>query len=277
MLCCDTVISRIFALPCCACGCRGSRSLPSTKKVLWVIGRQHPGETMASFWMEGFVQRLLDVHDPVSRALLNKVDIYAVPNMNPDGSRLGHLRANAVGVNLNREWDKPSKDKSPEVFHTRAHMLATGCDLSLDIHGDEDIPHCFMSKSAQGVPSVQPRLVELQHTLELALQAANPDFQLVHGYDKPKPGAGSRICASYTRVLVRAHCPPVPCAFLGQSNLGINCAWMAETFRCLALTQEMPFKDCADLPDPQRGYGPARCRALGAAMVQAVWSIVDQL
>ena len=28
------------------------------KRVVWIIGRQHPGESMASWWMEGFVRRL---------------------------------------------------------------------------------------------------------------------------------------------------------------------------------------------------------------------------
>ncbi|MEL6324504.1 MAG: M14-type cytosolic carboxypeptidase, partial [Pseudomonadota bacterium] len=37
------------------------------RPVLWVIGRQHPGETMAEWWMEGFLARLLDGADPVAR------------------------------------------------------------------------------------------------------------------------------------------------------------------------------------------------------------------
>jgi murein tripeptide amidase MpaA len=35
-------------------------SLQGPKRVVWIIGRQHPGESMASWWMEGFVRRLLD-------------------------------------------------------------------------------------------------------------------------------------------------------------------------------------------------------------------------
>lgn len=35
--------------------------------------------------------------------------------MNPDGSWRGHLRTNAAGANLNREWAKPSLETSPEV------------------------------------------------------------------------------------------------------------------------------------------------------------------
>ena len=37
------------------------------KRVVWILGRQHPGESMASWWMEGFVRRLMDAEDPVAR------------------------------------------------------------------------------------------------------------------------------------------------------------------------------------------------------------------
>ena len=45
--------------------------------------------------------------------------MHVVPNCNPDGSYRGHLRTNAIGVNLNREWDKPSAERSPEVLAIR--------------------------------------------------------------------------------------------------------------------------------------------------------------
>ena len=37
------------------------------KKSLWVIARQHPGETMAEWFVEGMLERLLDPADPVAR------------------------------------------------------------------------------------------------------------------------------------------------------------------------------------------------------------------
>jgi murein tripeptide amidase MpaA len=75
---------------------------------IWVTARQHPGETMAEWFVEGFLNRLLDPLDATSRALLDKATFYVVPNMNPDGSILGNLRTNAAGANLNREWLEPS-------------------------------------------------------------------------------------------------------------------------------------------------------------------------
>src|SRR3546814_6472661 len=71
---------------------------------VWLTARQHPGETQAEWWMEGALECLTDPSDPVARALRRHCRIHLVPNCNPDGSRHGHLRTNAVGVNLNREW-----------------------------------------------------------------------------------------------------------------------------------------------------------------------------
>jgi murein tripeptide amidase MpaA len=35
---------------------------------IWVTARQHPGETMAEWFVEGFLNRLLDPLDATSRA-----------------------------------------------------------------------------------------------------------------------------------------------------------------------------------------------------------------
>ena len=65
--------------------------------------------------------------------------------MNPDGSARGHLRTNAAGANLNREWGAPTAERSPEVLWTLNAMDATGpVDLMLDAHGDEAEPYCFI-------------------------------------------------------------------------------------------------------------------------------------
>ena len=65
---------------------------PEQKKKVWMIARQHPGETMAEWFVEGFLERLLDGDDSVSRALLERCIFQVVPHMNPDGAVLGNLR-----------------------------------------------------------------------------------------------------------------------------------------------------------------------------------------
>ena len=94
---------------------------------IWAIARQHPGECMAEWWAEGYLTRLLDTSDALANDLLDKATFYVVPNMNPDGSFRGHLRTNAQGANLNREWRTngeyvaPTLERSPEVFHGEYH------------------------------------------------------------------------------------------------------------------------------------------------------------
>jgi len=219
------------------------------KRACWAVARQHPGETMAEWWMEGLLDRLLDANDAVANALLKKTVFYLVPNMNPDGSRRGHLRTNAAGANLNREWLEPAMEKSPEVFLVRQRMHETGVDFCLDVHGDEALPYNFLA-GMMGIPSLSEKQKELQAAFDQALLAASPDFQTEHGYPASKPGKGNlTMCANY----------------------------VAETFGCLALTLEMPFKDNADRPEPEFGWSPERCRAFGAAHLDALAAIVDEL
>ncbi|NHK26696.1 carboxypeptidase family protein [Parvularcula flava] len=219
------------------------------KKVFWVDARQHPGETMAEWWMEGFLDRLLDEDDPVARTLLDQVVFHVVPNMNPDGSRRGHLRTNAVGTNLNREWDKASLEKSPEVYHVLEKMKETGVDLSLDVHGDEALPYNFIA-GAEGIEGWSNRDQMLLDHFKNAYVAASPDFQTKVGYPVGAPGSADlSICTNY----------------------------MARTFGCLAMTLEMPFKDTVETPDTEYGWSPARCARLGGAVLDAMLSTLRQM
>jgi murein tripeptide amidase MpaA len=135
------------------------------KVQVWLIARQHPGETMAEYWMEGALERLLDDSDPVARKLREKATIHIIPNMNPDGSRRGHLRTNAAGVNLNREWHRPSLERSPEVFHVLNEMTRTGVDFAMDVHGDESIEANFLA-GFEGIPSLQPEQLDAVHPVQ---------------------------------------------------------------------------------------------------------------
>ena len=219
------------------------------KKKIWVTARQHPGETMAEWFVEGLLDRLLDQDDGVARQLLSKAVFYVVPNMNPDGSVRGHLRTNAVGVNLNREWQTPTLEKSPEVYLVRQKMIETGVDMFLDIHGDENLPYNFVA-GAEGVPSYNAKMAQLETLFKQTLLAVTPEFQTEYGYELDAPG---------------------------EANLTIASTWVAEQFKCLAYTFEMPFKDNANLPDEQFGWSDVRSKKLGNDTLIAVRAVVDLL
>jgi murein tripeptide amidase MpaA len=219
------------------------------KLVCWVIARQHPGESMAEWWMEGFLDRILDPDDPVSRDLLSRAVFYVVPNMNPDGSRRGHLRTNAVGTNLNRAWAEPSMETSPEVFLVRQKMHQTGVDFALDVHGDEALPYNFIA-GAEGIADWSQRQDDLTEQFKSAYCLASPDFQTEHGYPRDEANSSDlRKCTDY----------------------------LAQSFDCLSMTLEMPFKDTCQTPDADQGWSPNRCRILGGASLDALSRVIDHL
>jgi len=219
------------------------------KKTIWLTARQHPGETMAEWFMEGFIERLLDEDDGAARALLDKAVIYLVPNMNPDGSVRGHLRTNAKGVNLNREWAEPSMENSPEVYLVREKMLETGVDMYLDIHGDEALPVNFVA-GCEGIPSYDDRMHDLEESFKSILLAITPEFQDDRGYDKDEPG---------------------------QANLTVASNWVGEQFKCLAYTVEMPFKDNDLLPDSIVGWSDRRSSLFGRDVLTAIYRMLGKL
>lgn len=213
---------------------------PAAAKKIWVIARQHPGESMAEWFVEGMVHALLDQANPVARRLLERAVLYVVPNMNPDGSVRGNLRTNAAGANLNREWVSPSIERSPEVLFVRDKIHETGCDIFLDVHGDEALPHVFIA-GCEMLEGFTEKQAQEQQTFVEHFKDASPDFQTVHGYEASKYSADMLTLAS---------------------------KYIGHTFKCISLTLEMPFKDNSDLPDANVGWNGARSAKLGEAILQ---------
>ncbi len=209
---------------------------------VWIIARQHPGETMAEWFVDGLLQRLLDAADESANSLLRAATFYIVPNMNPDGSVLGNLRTNAAGANLNREWLEPSAERSPEVKCVRDALRTTGCDAFFDIHGDENLPYVFVA-GCEMLPSFTSQQAAEQDAFAAGFRAASSDFQSEHGYHASK---------------------------YKDDVLKLASKYAGHTFGCLSLTLEMPFKDNANAPDVRFGWSGARSARLGAAMLDPI-------
>lgn len=220
-------------------------SLGNGDKQVWLYARQHPGESMAEWWIEGALEMLTDPANPHARSLRQKCRFHIVPNMNPDGTRRGHLRTNYAGVNLNREWANPTDERSPEVKAVLTAMDATGVDWAMDVHGDEAIPAVFLA-GFEGIPNLREGQMDQYLAFEALLAQNTPDFQTLLGY--PKSGAG-------------------------QANLTFSTTQVAERFGAVSMTLEMPFKDNRDLPDPEQGWSPERSKLLAHACL----TTLDQL
>ncbi len=209
---------------------------------VWIIARQHPGETMAEWFVEGLLQRLLGEDEGLVPELRRMATFHIIPNMNPDGSVLGNLRTNAAGANLNREWLAPSIEVSPEVKCVRDAMHATGCDAFFDIHGDENLPYVFVA-GCEMLPNFSARQAAEQDAFSADFRAASADFQSEHGYHASK---------------------------YKDDVLKLASKYAGHTFGCLSLTLEMPFKDNANAPDERQGWSGSRSARLGAAMLEPI-------
>lgn len=220
---------------------------PDARKKVWVIARQHPGETMAEWFAEGMVDALLDPLNPVAQKLLQHAVFYIVPNMNPDGAVNGNLRTNAAGANLNREWMTPSLASSPEVWHVKNKIQETGCDLFLDIHGDEALPYVFVAGSEMLEGFTQQQADEQQAFIAQFMRASE-DFQTEFGYSAGKYRAEMLALAS---------------------------KYIGHTYKCVSLTLEMPFKDNARSPDPRVGWNGARSAQLGRDILRPILHNVE--
>lgn len=212
------------------------------RKIVWIVTRQHAGEPMAEYATEGLVRYLLDADNNIAQALLQEMVFYIVPNMNPDGSYAGNLRANAAGVDLNRAWDKPS-DQCPEIVAVRDAIAASGVDYFFDIHGDEDRPFIWLIGPQTEIPQ------------DIADVIAHYEEEL-------------------NRVSYHIEPPPESITSNKPSDLGMSVDYIAATYGCPAWIFELPFKA---IPDE---YGNADslladgCMTFGRHCIDALYSIV---
>jgi murein tripeptide amidase MpaA len=213
---------------------------------VWLYARQHPGESMAEWWMEGALELLTDPVSETARDTAPEMHTsHHTQHANPDGACRGHLRTNAVGTNLNREWAEPSAERSPEVLCVRNAMDETGVHWAMDVHGDEAIPANFIA-GFEGIPNWTDVQGNRFYAYRNALAEHTADFQTRLGYPASAPG---------------------------RANLTMSTNQLANRFAhlgCVSMTLEMPFKDHDPNPDADRAWSPARCRALGQSCLDVL-------
>ena len=130
---------------------------------IWIISGQHPGETINSWILDGFVKRMLQ-----KKSILKKYTFFIIPNANPDGNIRGNWYVNGNGINLNRDW---FNTKSNEVKSIKSQMAKYGYDLVFDLHGDEGCKKHFLVDSYNG-----------SHPLYNIINKKNKHFQINNNY-----------------------------------------------------------------------------------------------
>ena len=129
-----------------ASGGGGGDEEDSRKRVVVITARVHPGETQASWVMQGVIEFLMS-DAPEAARLRSMFKFKLVPMLNPDGVINGNYRCCLAGHDMNRRWDRPHPKKHAPIHATRG-MLAyvqktTEVALFLDLHGHSKVlgPH----------------------------------------------------------------------------------------------------------------------------------------
>lgn len=91
-----------------------------------VAGRVHPGESNASFIMQGFI-KFITSQQPEAVELRKRVVFKVIPMTNPDGVIVGNYRTSLSGNDLNRQFLTPSAKLHPTVTAIKAlcHSILT--------------------------------------------------------------------------------------------------------------------------------------------------------
>lgn len=93
------------------------------------IARQHPGETLSSFFIEGVIQEIL-----TSNNLLKKYCFVIYPIVNKIGVKNGNHRY-TNNIDYNRSWNK--KDAPNEITYIKNKLKKLNLKFFIDVHNDE--------------------------------------------------------------------------------------------------------------------------------------------
>ncbi|XP_041974997.1 cytosolic carboxypeptidase 1-like isoform X2 [Aricia agestis] len=88
------------------------------REIVFLTSRVHPGESNASWVMDGTLGRAL-ADTAAARALRSKYIFKIVPMLNVEGVINGCHRCGLTNEDLNRRWCKPSPVLHPTIYHTK--------------------------------------------------------------------------------------------------------------------------------------------------------------
>lgn len=118
----------------------------SPKAIVMVIARQHPGESVGSWMMEGLLRKLKESNN-------NGIQWLVVPMMCVDGVILGNNRTGLAGFDYNRFWNTEELSRKEKAFPEMVAFLnqikrlrrlhPRKPKLFIDLHGHSSQPNIF--------------------------------------------------------------------------------------------------------------------------------------
>ncbi|NGF56149.1 hypothetical protein G5B00_06445 [Parapedobacter sp. SGR-10] len=106
------------------------------KKMIVIIGGQHPPESTGHLALRHFVEVLLSPTEQ-AKQFRKEYEIVIVPMLNPDGREEGHWRHNMAGVDMNRDWvefKQPETRAFKEYLTNKVHTQDAQIHFAIDFH-----------------------------------------------------------------------------------------------------------------------------------------------
>lgn len=109
------------------------------KPIIFITARVHPGETPASFLMNGIIKFLLDKTNIFSKILRKFFVFKIVPIINVDGVYRGYYRYDTNSFNMNRHYINPNPKILSEIYAIKRIFLFYNQEKKVkyyfDLHG----------------------------------------------------------------------------------------------------------------------------------------------
>jgi len=104
-------------------------------ELIFLLGRQHPGEIPGALAMRGFIDVVLGDSD-LARQFRQRFGLIILPLINPDGVANGHSRHNSGEIDLNRDWGPFTQPETRSIaaFLEEIDNVEMTPRLMLDFH-----------------------------------------------------------------------------------------------------------------------------------------------
>jgi hypothetical protein len=150
------------------------------RPLIVIAARHHPGEPVASYAMEAFMERLFG-ESREGRSLRRNFSFLLIPMVNVDGVICGYYRPSLTGYDMNRSWISPQRKKNPVEFAVlqildrlvRSRPLV----FLLDFHGHSAQCNAF----SYGVDNAEVPFNELQGLFPRQMAKTTSIFDLDGG------------------------------------------------------------------------------------------------
>lgn len=107
------------------------------KPTIFIVGRQHPGETLSSFFIEGIINAIL-----TKKELQENFHFLIYPIVNKKGVKHGNHRY-VDGIDFNRSWNNNNPPEEITYLKKELHSVEV-LNCFIDVHNDELTPNDYI-------------------------------------------------------------------------------------------------------------------------------------